>query len=618
MRILEKLRRVPTRYTALAAIAFAVVTVPAVLFAWGPTRPTYTMQTPADHVTFNSITNNPEVGDERNFVGIREAGSTSTWSDSMKVQAGKSYTVRVYVHNNAATNLNASGKGIARDVTASVNLPTTTAKSIQVDGTISASNASPKQVWDDAVFTGDQNFNLSYVKGSLKYENNAFGAAGTALPESIFTSSGAKLGYDKLDGTIPGCLQYAGYISFTVKPQFAQTASFTMSKLVSKHGANSWVDSYAAQPAETVDYLVQYKNTGDVQQNGVVVKDQLPAGTSYVAGSTVLGNSVNPSGIKTNDGITTSGLNIGSYAKNGNAWLIYSAKIATQDKLPCGPQKLTNTATVETDYGTKSDTADVTVNGATCRPPVVPVYTCDSLSVQKLSDTSVRFSTAYTIRNATFKGITYVVRNNQGTELYRGSNANYTQTVAGTYTVQAYVVVTVNGEDKTVTSDACKKSFTIVAKNITVCELATKKIVTIKETDFDASKYSKNLDDCKTVTPKMITVCELDTKKIITIDEKDFDSSKYSKNLNDCKTVAPKKITVCNISTKQTVTINESDFDASKYTKDLSVCAPVVTPPVVTPTELPKTGAADIFAKLTGVISLAGATAYYVASRRNG
>ena len=36
---------------------------------------------------------------------------------------------------------------------------------------------------------------------------------------------------------------------------------------------------------------------------------------------------------------------------------------------------------------------------------------------------------------------------------------------------------------------------------INVCELSSKTIVTINESDFDAKKYSKNLDDCKTVPP---------------------------------------------------------------------------------------------------------------------
>jgi uncharacterized repeat protein (TIGR01451 family)/LPXTG-motif cell wall-anchored protein len=347
------------KLTAIIAMVAAAIIIPTTLFAWGPTRATYTMAVPADHVTFNSITDNPNIGDERNFVGIRETGTNNLWTDDMTVQSGKEYTVRMYVHNNAASNLNL----VAEDVTAKFNLPTTTGKSIQVDGFIDSSNATPTEVYDSAKFTSTTNFNLAYVSGSLKYENNAFGATGVALSESIFTSTGTKLGYDKLDGKIPGCLQYAGYVTFTIKPQFAPTSSFTMSKMVSKHGENKWVENYTAQPGEIVDFLIQYKNTGEVQQNDVTVRDTLPAGMTYVSGSTTYGNSKNPSGVKASDNIANgTGINIGSYASGANAWVIFSAKVVSNDQLTtCGANSLVNDAKVTTGGGSIEDTATVTV-----------------------------------------------------------------------------------------------------------------------------------------------------------------------------------------------------------------------------------------------------------------
>ncbi len=475
-KLLTVLRKAPKRLSAAIAIIAAAIIVPASLFAWGPNRPTYTIDHPADHVTFNSITDNPNIGDERNFVGIREAGTNNQWSDNMTVEAGKSYTVRMYVHNNAAANLNL----VAHDVTAKFNLPTSTGKSIRVDGFLDSSNATPTEVYDDATFTNAQDFNLAYVSGSLKYENNFFGAAGTALPESIFTSTGAKLGYDKLDGNIPGCFQYAGYVSFTVKPQFAPVSQFTMSKMVSKHGDNKWVKSYAAQPGETVDYLIQYKNVGTAQQDDVTFRDTLPTGMTYVAGSTVFGNSVTPAGTKATDDIANgTGINVGSYASGANAWSIFSAKVPTNDQLStCGANTLVNTAKVTTGGGSLQDTANVTVN-KTCQPA-----------------------------------------------------------------------------------------------EISVCELSTNKIITIKDTDFDSSKYTKDLTKCATTT---ISVCELSSKTIITI--------------------------------------KDTAFDSSKYTKDLTKCATTPTPPT-TPPELPHTGISTGVASFLGLGSLITSIGYYVASRR--
>ncbi|MBC7764353.1 penicillin-binding protein [Microbacteriaceae bacterium] len=70
-------------------------------------------------------------------------------------------------------------------------------------------------------------------------------------------------------------------------------------------------------------------------------------------------------------------------------------------------------------------------------------------------------------------------------------------------------------------------------------------------------------------TPTVISVCDLDTKKVITIDEKKYNSATQSKNLDDCKT---KQIQVCDIAKKQVVMIDEDKYDATKYSKDTTNC----------------------------------------------
>ena len=157
-----------------------------------------------------------------------------------------------------------------------------------------------------------------------------------------------------------------------------------------------------------------------------------------------------------------------------------------------------------------------------------------------------------------------------------------------------------------------------VVKDIQVCELATKKVITIKETDFDATKHSKNLADCKEKPPvvKYIKVCELATKKLITIDEKAYDATKHSKNLADCaeKPPVPGEIVVCETATKKVVTIKENEFDSSKHTKDLSKCAEAPVVPE-TPAELPRTGATGVIAIVASLI--AAAAGYVVTARKN-
>jgi hypothetical protein len=127
-KLFAALARAPKRTAAVLTIAAAVI-VPAALYAWGPDRPTFTVQNAAPYVTFNSITNNQNVGDERNFVRIRELANGTTFGDSVQLQAGKTYEVMVFYHNNAKTELNdkigSDGKpvGVAQNVTARVQMP---------------------------------------------------------------------------------------------------------------------------------------------------------------------------------------------------------------------------------------------------------------------------------------------------------------------------------------------------------------------------------------------------------------------------------------------------------------------------------------------------------------
>ena len=483
-KLINALKRLPKRTTALVAIVAAAIIVPAALFAWGPDRPTFTEQNPAPYVTFNSITNNSFYGDERNFTTIKDAANTNDggWTDSVTAQPGKTYVVRMYVHNNAADNLNL----VAENVRASTSIPTTTGKTVPISGFVSADNSNPGKIWDDVELTSDKDFNLAYVPGSATFHNNSVGKAadGVALPDSITTSTGALLGYDKLDGKIPGCYKYSGYVYFEVKPQFGANPDFTTEKLVSKKGENKWVNDYKAQPGETVDYLIEYKNTGDNQQDNVLVKDTLPKDMTYVPGSTVLGNALHPSGIKTNDGITSTGLNIGSYGPNGGAWMIFSAKVPALKDLACGENKLKNVARVTSVGYYKEDDADVTVPKE-CQPECN--YSCDALTVNKIDRTTFKFTTATTEQNATFKKVVYVIRNEQGTEIDRKESTSktldYTRTTAGKFTVEALVTFTVNGQEKTVSSANCKKPFEVVEEERKyTCESLT--VAKIERTKF--------------------------------------------------------------------------------------------------------------------------------------
>ena len=351
-----------TILSASAAIIVAGVSmVPANVLAWGDSangRKTYTLaQVNAgalgNTITFNSITNG-KIGDERNFVGAKVSSSnTNTWNaDSIAVKDGETYTIRLYVHNN-------SPKGTARvaeDVWASFSLPTTVAKEQTIIGYLNSSNATPNRYWDEVKLTSTEDFYIEYVEGSAKYTNSKMGTV--ALSNNVITS-GATLGYDSLNGKIPGCYEYDGQVTIQVKVHTSVTSK--LSKTVRIKGEKGWNESVDAKIGDEVEYQIEYKNLTDSTVKNVMIRDILPTNMEYVAGSTVLYNSNYQTGVKvTDDTVTTTGINIGSYGAKGNAYVRFTAKVVNKS-LACGSNQLVNWASATVNSSVFKDDASVMV-----------------------------------------------------------------------------------------------------------------------------------------------------------------------------------------------------------------------------------------------------------------
>lgn len=243
------------------------------------------------------------------------------------------------------------------------------------------------------------------------------------------------------------------------------------------------------------------------------------------------------------------------------------------------PGTYTVTVTVKSNIGdTTSEKCKTTV---TVKP--APAADCTTLvATIKNRDQFTLTATASTSNGATISSYVFSIVDASNTTVFSETVASSAQTATvrgslaqdGTYT--AKVVVKTSVGDKT--NSKCETRIVVTPEpTIDVCELKTKKVITIKETDFDKTKHSKDLSDCDDV---LIEVCELATKDIITINEDDFDSAQHSRNLSDCDDV------------------------------------PVVPKPE-TPAELPTTGPAEVVLSGLGVGSVVAATGYYAASRRS-
>lgn len=229
MRIFNHKKRNITVLTVFLTAALVLVFAGKALGTWGPSRPTYTWAHPADHITFNSITDNPSVGDERVFATGRVLPSNTNIDPVTGVKDGDHVKVQVYFHNNAASNLNKKAKNTR--VSIALRDPNTANVSHFLSTQISADNATPQAVWDTVDIKGDQPFTLSYVPGSARLFNGVFTTAsgGIALPDDVTSEAGTLVGFDKMDGIVPGCSEFSGFVYIevvvhakpSVTPQFA-------------------------------------------------------------------------------------------------------------------------------------------------------------------------------------------------------------------------------------------------------------------------------------------------------------------------------------------------------------------------------------------------------------
>lgn len=176
---------------------------------------------------------------------------------------------------------------------------------------------------------------------------------------------------------------------------------------------------------------------------------------------------------------------------------------------------------------------------ATPKPPEqTPKFSCDSLAVTQITRTKYKF-TAQASASGGAQIHAYEFGFGDGMGITVPDNTyTYEYKKEGTFNTTVVVHAIVNGTDKTATSAACQKTITVAPEQIKVCDLSTKQIITINKSDFDSTKHSMNLNDCKvTPTPASIQVCDLATKQIVTIKDSEFDSTKQSKDLNACKEV---------------------------------------------------------------------------------
>lgn len=400
---MSKMFKTMLSITTAAAVTTAAI-APALVSAWGNTgegRRTYTIQeinsgVLGDDIVFNSIADSSDnlsaenqaagvilpLQDERNFVGARDAstgnnGKNNVWDgNTITVEEGKTYIVRLYVHNN-----NPKGEAAtAENVKVSFQIPEMISATPRINGYIDAPGTKYSSYWDYVDFKSADGraFYLDYIEGSALLENNHYGAnGGKTVSDAIVGNTGVKVSYKaNEDGKVPGCYGFASYYTIKVKPVFE---SSSVQKEVRMAGTkDKFAESVDAKVGDKVEFRIHYKNLGASMAENVMISDSLPNNLKYVEGSAKLKNASHPDGLAYNDP-TVAAVNVGSYrapdegkTNGGDAYLYFVAEVVDEDLACNKTNRLINWAKVSVNGYALQDSAQVYVKKACDDPTPTP------------------------------------------------------------------------------------------------------------------------------------------------------------------------------------------------------------------------------------------------------
>lgn len=413
----------------------------------------YTMGNPAKYGILNHITNNCHednyvdgdnnkdclgegLGSELEFVRVRVASDTNADFEAyasdgaaLELQAGQTYEVRVYYHNDAMSaigNMNANaaewyikngekhpettdlgecgGIGTLSNTRVRMVIPQIVAAG-QNDVQLGAQYSYDSIHWDNSTnaYERDAEGNLvqtrDFVFDSLNlanstdkdmkivlddatvtlHNNNATNGQKLAInadnDNDIFPEDklgGALIGSLEMNGRVCACAEYSGYVSYTFHTEQAESE---LIKEASLDGEN-FSSTVSAKPGDVVTYRINYKNAGTRDLTNVTFRDTLPEGVTLIPGTTKLINNANPDGIILEDVIGQNGINTGTYAPGAFATITYQVKVDEDiyEKIDCTEISLDNLITVTDDVTGSSTSTSRIIIKENCTPTTPPTF----------------------------------------------------------------------------------------------------------------------------------------------------------------------------------------------------------------------------------------------------
>ena len=135
---------------------------------------------------------------------------------------------------------------------------------------------------------------------------------------------------------------YPTYTPYPVADPYSQLTVSQVSRNITT-GQTGWANAVQAKDNETVQFTITVRNTSSETLHNVRLTDILPSGLRYVWGSTTIDNE------QTNDGITSSGLYLGTMYPNRVIAIRVSAEVMPGSVPSRGSVTVYNTAQVRAD-----------------------------------------------------------------------------------------------------------------------------------------------------------------------------------------------------------------------------------------------------------------------------
>jgi hypothetical protein len=145
---------------------------------WGPSRSLYRCMPDGqciapNHVVFDSITNDPRVGNEVSFMGAMVLGGPGFMQSSVNVEVGDTVLIRALIENDAAIKGVHGRSLVATGTRFRLSIPPNSSSELPLIGHISATNAAPQRIYDAIFLHAKTRFAIEYDWGSAALANRA-------------------------------------------------------------------------------------------------------------------------------------------------------------------------------------------------------------------------------------------------------------------------------------------------------------------------------------------------------------------------------------------------------------------------------------------------------------